>query len=224
MDANFFIFIWGAIAAHLSIPDWKFVIGFWQFFALGAAGGYLIGSIPFGLILTRLAGLGDIRKIGSGNIGATNVLRTGSKGLAALTLLLDGGKGALVSVVTFRLYGPDITYFASLAVVLGHMFPIWLGFRGGKSVATTFGVLLGTAWLAGLAGLATWLIVAAVFRYSSLAGLVAMALAPVYAWQLGDPQAGGLMIILAVLIYLRHIGNIRRLINGTESKIRFSKA
>ncbi len=224
MDANTLIFIWGTIAAALSIPDWKFVIRFWDIFALAFAGGYLLGSIPFGLILTRLGGLGDIRKVGSGNIGATNVLRTGNKGLAALTLLLDGGKGALVSAVTFRLYGPDITYFASLAVVLGHMFPVWLGFRGGKGMATTFGVLLGLAWPAGLAGLATWLVVAAIFRYSSLAALAATGLAPVYAWFLDDPQAGGLMIILAVLIYLRHAANIRRLFAGTESKIRLSKS
>ncbi len=224
MDANFFIFVWGVISAALGIPDWKFVIRFWQIFALGAAAGYLVGSIPFGLILTRLSGLGDIRGIGSGSIGATNVLRTGNKKLAALTLVLDLGKGALVSALTFRLYGPDITYFASLAVVIGHVFPLWLLFRGGKGVATTFGVLLGAAWPAGLAALVTWLLVAAIFRYSSLAALVAIGLAPVYGWFLGDPQAGGLMAILAVLVYLKHRTNIRRLLNGTETKIRLSKS
>ncbi len=224
MDANFFIFVWGVIAAALSIPDWKFIIRFWQIFAAAAAAGYLVGSIPFGLIVTRIGGLGDIRRIGSGNIGATNVLRTGNKKLAALTLVLDAGKGALVSVLTFRLYGPDITYFASLAVVIGHMFPLWLLFRGGKGMATTFGVLLGAAWPAGLLALATWLLVAAILRYSSLAALVAITLAPVYAWLLGDPQAGGLMVILAVLVYLKHWGNIRRLLGGTESKIRLSKS
>ena len=224
MDANFFIFVWSVIAAALGIPDWKFVIRFWEIFALGSAAGYLVGSIPFGLILTRIGGLGDIRAIGSGNIGATNVLRTGNKKLAALTLLLDAGKGAFVTVLAFRLYGPDITYFASIAVVIGHIFPVWLLFRGGKGMATTFGVLLGTAWPAGLAALATWLAVAAIFRYSSLAALVAMALAPVYAWFLVDPQAGGLMVILAVLVYLKHRGNIRRLLSGTETKIHLPKS
>ncbi len=224
MDANFVIFIWAGVAATLSIPDWKFVLRLWPIFAMAFGAGYLLGSIPFGLILARLAGHGDIRRIGSGSIGATNVLRTGNKLLAALTLLLDGGKGAFATLVAFNLYGPDINYFASLAVVLGHMFPIWLGFRGGKGVATTFGLLLGLAWIAGLAALATWLIVAVLFRYSSLAALATMLLAPIYAWFLGDPQAGGLMIIVAVLIYLKHLGNIRRLLAGSESKINLRKA
>ncbi len=224
MDANFFLSVWGAIAANLSIPDWKFVIRFWQIFAFGFAVSYLIGSIPFGLLLTRYAGIGDIRQIGSGSIGATNVLRTGNKRLAGLTLLLDGGKGFLAAVLAFRMGGPDIGYFGSIAVVLGHMFPIWLRFRGGKGVATAFGVLIAVGWPAALAGFATWLLVATIFRYSSLAALTTALVTPIYAWHLVDPQAGGIAIILAVLIYMKHAGNIRRLLSGTESKIRLSKS
>jgi len=183
---------------------------------------YLVGSIPFGLLLTRLAGHGDLRRIGSGSIGTTNVLRTGNKPLAGLTLLLDAGKGALVVIVVGGLYGPDLRYFAAIAVLLGHIFPVWLAFRGGKGVATAFGALLGLAWPAGLAALATWLLVAVIFRYSSLAGLVAITLSPIYGWVLGDPQIGGIAIIYAVLVWLRHLGNIRRLLRGEESRIKLS--
>ena len=138
--------------------------------------------------------------------------------------MLDGGKGFLAAILAFRLGGPDIGYFGSIAVVLGHMFPVWLWFRGGKGVATAFGVLLAVGWQAALAGFATWLLVAAMFRYSSLAALTTAVLTPIYAWHLIDPQAGGISIILAVLIYIKHAGNIRRLLSGTESKIRLSKS
>ncbi len=222
LDANTAIEIWGVIAGTIGVPDWKLVIYGWKFFLPVSVFAYLIGSIPFGLILTRLAGHGDLRRIGSGSIGTTNVLRTGSKPLAGLTLLLDAGKGALVVIVIGFYYGPDLRYFAAIAVLLGHIFPIWLGFRGGKGVATAFGALLGLAWPAGLAALATWLVVALIFRYSSLAGLVAITLAPLYASQFGDSQIGGIAFIYALLVWLRHIGNIRRLIRGQESRIKLS--
>jgi glycerol-3-phosphate acyltransferase PlsY len=188
------------------------------YIAAALAAGYLLGSVPFGLILTKLAGLGDIRKIGSGNIGATNVLRTGSKSLAALTLLLDGGKGAAATLIGYR-YGQDIAIVASAGAILGHVFPVWLGFRGGKGVATAIGILLGLSWQVGLLVMATWLAAAAVFRYSSLAALVAMALAPAYLLWLADPQRFEFSLFLAVLTWLRHIGNIRRMLTGKESRI-----
>ena len=189
----------------------------WPFYA-GALLAYLLGSIPFGLILTRLAGLGDLRRIGSGNIGATNVLRTGNKALAALTLLLDGGKGA-VAVLVARTLGPDMAVVAAGASVIGHMFPVWLKFRGGKSVATTLGVWLALAWPVGVAACATWLAVAALTRYSSLAGLVALCAAPLYAHYFADAQRVQLGLLLAVLVVLRHHANIRRLVTGREPKI-----
>jgi glycerol-3-phosphate acyltransferase PlsY len=189
----------------------------WPFYA-GALLAYLIGSIPFGLILTRLAGLGDLRRIGSGNIGATNVLRTGNKPLAALTLLLDGGKGA-VAVLAGRSLGPDMAVVAAGAVVIGHMFPIWLRFRGGKGVATALGVWLALAWPVGVAACATWLVIAALTRYSALAGLVALVAAPFYALYLADVQRFQLGVLLAVLVVLRHHANIRRLVTGREPKI-----
>lgn len=223
-DANTVIFIWAVIAATLSIPDWKFVIYGWQLFLPVAFVGYLIGSIPFGLLLTRLAGHGDVRQQGSGSIGATNVLRTGSKLLAGLTLLLDTGKGYAVAAIALQLFGPDIRYFAAIAVVLGHMFPIWLKFRGGKGVATTFGVLLALSFPASLATLAVWLLVAVVFRYSSLAALIAALAAPFLGWFIGNPQVGGLAIIFAFLVWLRHIPNIRRLLRGEESRINLRTA
>jgi len=191
--------------------------------ALAALGGYLLGAVPFGLLLTRLAGLGDVRKIGSGNIGATNVLRTGRKGLAAATLLLDGGKGALAVLAVGRDWGfvqlLDAGLIAGIAAVLGHNFPVWLRFRGGKGVATTLGVLLGAWWPVGLGACATWLVVAAIFRYSSLAALVALVAAPVYAmiaWATPVAFAAG---ILALLSIFRHRANVGRLIRGTEPKI-----
>jgi glycerol-3-phosphate acyltransferase PlsY len=181
---------------------------------------YFLGSVPFGLVLTEIAGLGDIRKIGSGNIGATNVLRTGNKALAAATLLLDGGKGAVAVLVARSLYGPEAAIVAGGAALLGHMFPVWLKFRGGKGVATGLGVLLAIAWPVGLIACGVWLLAAAVFRYSSLAALLAVAAAPVASWFLADRQIAGLALFLAVFVWLRHHENIRRLLTGRESRIR----
>jgi acyl phosphate:glycerol-3-phosphate acyltransferase len=189
----------------------------WPYY-VAAIGGYLIGSIPFGLILTRLAGLGDIRAIGSGNIGATNVLRTGSKGLAALTLVLDMAKGA-VAVLLGAHYGPDTAVLAGGGAVIGHIAPIWLGFKGGKGVATALGVLTALAWPVGILSAVTWLIVAAVGRISSLAALIAIGAAPVYAYLLVDPQRAELALFIAVLVWVRHYENIRRLLNGQEPRI-----
>jgi acyl phosphate:glycerol-3-phosphate acyltransferase len=201
------------------MPDpisWEFA---WPYLLAALAGGYLLGSIPFGLVLTRLAGLGDVRQIGSGNIGATNVLRTGRKGLAAATLLLDAGKGA-AAVLIAKMWGPDVALVAAFGAVLGHLFPVWLAFRGGKGVATTLGVLLALSPLLGAASCLAWLLVALVFRYSSLAALVAVAAAPVVAWfLLADLQMVQLTGALAVLVWLRHHENIRRLLTGQESKI-----
>ena len=182
-------------------------------------GGYLLGSLPFGVIVTRLAGLGDLRTLGSGNIGTTNVLRTGRKDLAAATLLLDAGKGA-AAVLLAGLYGPDTALLAALGSVLGHLFPVWLKFRGGKGVATTFGVFLALAFPVGLAVCATWLLVALVGRISSLSALVSTALSPLYAWQIReDLQLAEMCAILAVLVWIRHWQNIVRLIRGQEPKI-----
>lgn len=189
----------------------------WPLFA-AALCAYLLGSIPFGLILTRMAGLGDIRAMGSGNIGATNVLRTGRKGIAAATLLLDAGKGALAVLIASR-FGPDMAVIAGAAAVVGHVFPVWLRFRGGKGVATAFGVLLALCWQAGLAALATWLLVAGVFRYSSLAAVIAVAATPAYAWIWGDPQRAQITAALAVLVIVRHWSNIRRIWRGEEPRI-----
>ena len=186
------------------------------------AGGYLLGSIPFGLVLTALAGLGDVRKIGSGNIGATNVLRTGRKGLAAATLLLDGAKGAVAVLIAAR-WGFDLALLAALGAVLGHLFPVWLKFKGGKGVATTLGVLIALDWRIGLAACATWLVIAGVFRFSSLAALVAIATAPLYALYVpsldGNPQLAILAAVLAVLVWIKHHENIRRLLRGEEPRI-----
>lgn len=201
------------------MPDpisWEFA---WPYLLAALVGGYLLGSIPFGLILTRLSGHGDIRKIGSGNIGTTNVLRAGGKGLAALTLLLDGGKGA-AAVLLAGIWGPDMQLAAALGAVLGHMFPVWLAFRGGKGMATALGVLLALAWPVGVAACATWLAVALLLRYSSLSALLAVAAAPLYAWLFRrDLQLVELCIILAVLVWARHHANIRRLATGQEPKI-----
>jgi len=192
-------------------------------YALCAALAYLLGSIPFGLILTRLAGLGDIRRIGSGNIGATNVLRTGNRGLAALTLLLDCGKGA-AAVLLARAWGAELAAVAALAAVIGHMFPPWLGFNGGKGVATSAGALLALAWPVGLACGATWLLVAALTRYSSLAAILAAALAPVYAWLVtGDGTVSAVALAIALLVLIRHRDNALRLIRGEESRIGFGR-
>ena len=186
--------------------------------------GYLLGSIPFGLILTRLAGLGDIREIGSGNIGATNVLRTGNKGLAALTLLLDGLKGT-AAVLAARYLAPAtddlsalVGVFGGAAAFLGHIFPVWLGFKGGKGVATYIGVLLGVYWPAGVLFIVFWLITAALTRYSSFSALLASVLAPVamLIWQI--PGAIVLLLMSGLLIF-KHRANIERLMAGTEPKI-----
>ena len=195
-----------------------------QLFILAAMGGYLLGSIPFGLVLTRLAGLGDIREIGSGNIGATNVLRTGNKFLAALTLIADSGKGAAAAYAFIMYAGMEAGLIAGFAAVLGHNFPVWLKFKGGKGFATTLGVLLVTAWPVGLAAIGTWLLTAAIFRYSSLSALVAIAAAPVYAWYLATPEHAILAVGLAILSFIRHHENISRLIKGEESKIGAKKS
>jgi acyl phosphate:glycerol-3-phosphate acyltransferase len=184
--------------------------------------GYLLGSIPFGLVLSRIAGYGDIRDIGSGNIGATNVLRTGNKGLAALTLLLDLGKG-WAAVAIARHWGEPAALAAGLCAVLGHMFPVWLGFRGGKGVATALGVLIALAWPLALVAALIWLAVAFVTRYSSLAALVAASLSAATASFLTDDATAILIAVVALLIILRHRANIRRLIAGREHRISFRK-
>ncbi len=190
--------------------------------AIGAVGAYLLGSIPFGLVLTRLAGGGDIRAIGSGNIGATNVLRTGNKPLAALTLLLDAAKGA-VAVLILGLWGPEAAAVGAIAVLLGHLFPVWLGFKGGKGVATGLGVLLAYLWPVGLLALAVWLAVVAATRYSSLAAVAAAIAAPILAWLIsGEALPVAVVIVMAVLILVRHSDNIGRLLRGEETKIRLS--
>jgi glycerol-3-phosphate acyltransferase PlsY len=180
--------------------------------------GFLLGSIPFGLLLTRAAGLGDIRSIGSGNIGATNVLRTGNKTVAAAVLLLDALKGvAPVMIASF--FGPIAPAAAALGAVLGHMFTPWLGFKGGKGVATTLGVMWGLAWQLGAIACALWLLFAFLFRYSSLAALISITLTAVASWWLLDPRAAAVVTVLVPLIYIRHHENIGRLLAGTESKI-----
>ena len=185
--------------------------------------GYLLGSIPFGLLLTRAAGLGDIRNVGSGNIGATNVLRTGRKGLAAATLLLDAVKGVIAVLIADQV-GQLAAVGAAAGAVIGHMFPVWLGFKGGKGVATTLGIMWGLSWSVGAVASATWLAMAAVFRYSSLAALVAVVAAAIAAWFLTDHRAAWLLTILVPLVWVRHHENIARLLNGTESKIGQKKA
>ncbi len=190
--------------------------------------GYLLGSIPFGIVFTRLAGLGDIRKIGSGNIGATNVLRTGRKDLALLTLLFDSGKAALAAGIAYYCVpedgvGDTAALIAGTAGVLGHNFPVWLKFKGGKGVAATLGMLLATCWQAGLLACLTWLVMALLFRYSSLSALTALVLAPVYAHFFATPEFVWFYGFLAVLSVVRHRSNIARLIRGEESKIKLKK-
>lgn len=220
------------------MPDpisWEFA---WPYLLGALFGGYLLGSIPFGLVLTRLAGYGDVRKIGSGNIGATNVLRTGNKLLALATLLLDGGKGAVAVLVVSAAYGRDPALMAAAGAMLGHIFPIWLGFRGGKGVATALGILLALSPLTGVLCCLTWLVMALALRYSSLAALVAIGLAPIYGWVLAmrpiyqplrdlglsdyvlsDVQRAQMFVLIAILVWLRHLQNIRRLLTGKEPRI-----
>jgi acyl phosphate:glycerol-3-phosphate acyltransferase len=188
--------------------------------------GYLCGSIPFGLILTRLAGTKDIRSIGSGNIGATNVLRTGRKGLAAATLLGDALKGTLAVLIVYWYYGREYQYFAhelaipaALGAFLGHLFPVWLRFKGGKGVATYIGIVLALAWPVAIAFCVIWLVVAALTRYSSLAALVASAATPPALWLLGYWPEAQLFALLTVILWIMHRANISRLLNGTEGKI-----
>ncbi len=187
-------------------------------FVIALLGGYLIGSIPFGLLLTKAAGLGDIRKVGSGNIGATNVLRTGRKGLAAATLILDGLKGA-VAVLLARYFLGDQDLVVGTAAVLGHLFPVWLGFRGGKGVATGLGVLLAAAWPVGLACCALWLVAAKLLKMSSAAALTAFAAAPLFALVLSSADHALMALLIAILVFWRHEANIRRLLAGTEPRI-----
>ena len=180
--------------------------------------GYLLGSIPFGLLITRAAGLGDVRRIGSGNIGATNVLRTGNKGLAALTLLADALKGT-VAVLVAGWFGPDLALYAGFAAFLGHIFPVWLNFKGGKGVATYLGVLAGIHWPAALAFAVVWLGVAFLTRFSSLAALVAALVVPVFLYFLGHGSAAALFVIMTAIVYYKHWANISRLMAGTEARI-----
>jgi len=180
---------------------------------------YLLGAVPFGIVMARLFGLGDLRKIGSGNIGATNVLRTGNKPAAFLTLILDAGKGGIAALIARALVGEDAAQVAGFAAFLGHLFPVYLGFRGGKGVATFLGTLLALAWPVGIAACASWLAVAAALRYSSLSALVAAALAPIWAIVFSRDELVVLTVLLTVLIFLRHRANIARLMEGSEPKI-----
>lgn len=180
---------------------------------------YLLGSVPFGVVITRALGLGDLRQIGSGNIGATNVLRTGNKGAAAATLLLDAAKGGVAVLIARHYVGEDAAQLAALTSFLGHLFPVWLGFRGGKGVATFLGTLMALAWPVGLLACATWAVTAYFSRISSLSALVAAALAPVWLIVMDQGDVVVLATVLAVLIFVRHSANIARLRDGTEPKI-----
>jgi acyl phosphate:glycerol-3-phosphate acyltransferase len=197
---------------------------YWLPFLIGFAIAYLVGSIPFGLLLAKAGGAGDVRRIGSGNIGATNVLRTGRKGLALATLALDMLKGALPAWLGYRYFGPDMAVVAGLGAVVGHCFPLWLGFRGGKGVATAAGVMAALTPLVALIVVALFVVIVLLTRYVSLASiLAAVAAAPVAFW-LGHFQAGELYLALALLILLKHAGNIRRLLTGQEAKLGASQS
>jgi glycerol-3-phosphate acyltransferase PlsY len=181
--------------------------------------GYLLGSIPFGLILTRAAGGPDVRTIGSGNIGATNVLRTGRKGLAAATLICDALKGTLAVLVIARYASYEASLLAGFGAFIGHLFPIWLNFKGGKGVATYIGLLIGIYWPCAVIFCAIWLVAAVISRYSSLSALIASALTPLAFWLLAQPQAAAWFVLMTVLLWITHRINIRRLLNGSEGKI-----
>jgi glycerol-3-phosphate acyltransferase PlsY len=191
----------------------------WTNLAIVLLFGYLLGSIPFGLVLTKMAGLGDLRSIGSGNIGATNVLRTGNKKLAAATLLLDALKATAAALIAHAVFGQNAALFGGFAAFIGHLFPIWLGFKGGKGVATYIGTLLGVEPLMVLVFAVAWLSVAFITRYSSLSALVATLVIPVALWILGVEEAAVVTAVMTVITYWRHKQNIERLIAGTESKI-----
>jgi glycerol-3-phosphate acyltransferase PlsY len=201
------------------MSDWAAIAAAWPALLGASAIGYLLGSIPFGLLLTRLTGGPDIRSVGSGNIGATNVLRTGRKGLAAATLIADMLKGTAAVVLARHTLGPDAAIAAGLGAFLGHLFPIWLGFKGGKGVATYIGVLLGFSWIAVLIFGAIWIGVAALTRYSSLSGLMACAITPLVLWGAGKLDEAALFIVMSVLVFIMHRANIARLMAGTEAKI-----
>jgi acyl phosphate:glycerol-3-phosphate acyltransferase len=181
--------------------------------------GYLFGSIPFGLLITRFAGLGDIRKVGSGNIGATNVLRTGRKGLAAATLVCDALKGTAAVVLMSWMWGPNAALIAAFGAFLGHLFPVWLGFKGGKGVATFIGCLIGLKPIAAVAFAIIWLGSAFITRFSSLSALIASAATPLVLWSLGERQMAEAFVVLAALLWWKHAENIKRLLDGTEGKI-----
>ena len=180
--------------------------------------GYLLGSIPFGLLITRLAGMGDVRRIGSGNIGATNVLRTGNKKLAALTLLLDALKGT-AAVLIAATWGPGYAMAAGFAAFIGHLFPVWIGFKGGKGVATYLGVLIGLAWKVALVFAVIWIAVAWLSRYSSLAALLAALAVPLAFWLFGEGALALLFAAMSIIVFRKHHANIRRLLDGNESRI-----
>jgi glycerol-3-phosphate acyltransferase PlsY len=192
---------------------------YWVPFLIGFAIAYLVGSIPFGLLLAKAGGAGDVRRIGSGNIGATNVLRTGRKGLALATLALDMLKGALPVWLAYRYFGPDMAVAAGLGAVVGHCFPLWLGFRGGKGVATAAGVMAALTPLVTLIVVTLFVVLVLLTRYVSLASILAAVAAAPMAFWLGHIQAGELYLALALLIVLNHAGNIRRLLAGTESRL-----
>ncbi len=186
--------------------------------------GYLLGSIPFGIVITRAMGLGDLRRIGSGNIGATNVLRTGNKAAAAATLVLDAAKGGIAVLIARALLAEDAAQLAGLAAFLGHLFPVWLGFKGGKGVATFLGILIALSWQVGLAACATWLVAALATRTSSVAALAAAASASAWLFVFNEGRMLALVFVLTVLVYVRHAGNLARIKAGTEPKIRLGRS
>ncbi len=201
------------------MPDFSQLLTPLPYYLISAAVGYLAGSIPFGLVYTRIAGLGDVRDIGSGNIGATNVLRTGNKWIAAATLISDGAKGGLVYLLFLSLWGPDHAVIAGTAAFIGHIFPVWLKFKGGKGVATFLGIALVGAWQVGLLFIGIWLAIAAVFRMSSLAALVATLATPILFWVFEQYQLAEMSALLVVIIWWAHRANIGRLLKGEEPRI-----